>query len=189
MESKRKRKKQSKLIRVFRKIHRTTAIMLFVFFFFIAGTGILLGWKKHSNGKLLPETKKGTSTELTDWLPLDSLYRNACLILHDSVSPDLSTEIERIDVRKDMGSVKFVFKNHNYGIQLDGATGELLQVAKRRSDFIENLHDFSIMDKMFGTPGEFIKLIYTSIMGLGLLTFTVTGFWLWYGPKKLKKTI
>ena len=31
-----------------------------------------------------------------------------------------------------------------------------------------------------------IKLAYTSVMGLALLGFTVTGFWLWYGPRRMR---
>ncbi len=181
------RQQQAKILRAFRKIHRTTGALLFVFFLFISVTGILLGWKKNSSGEILPKSYQGSSTELKDWLPLDELYQKACTILHDSVSTNLSLELQRIDVRKESGMVKFVFAEHYYGIQLDGATGELLQIKKRRSDFIENIHNGLILDYYFGTNGEQIKLIYTSIMGLSLLTFTITGFWLWYGPKRMKK--
>lgn len=180
-----KRQRQANLIRAFRKIHRMTGVLLFVFFFINSITGLLLGWKKHSGGLLLPESYKGTSTELKDWLPLDSLHKNACKILHDSVSTDLSLELERIDVRKDKGMVKFVFNDHFWGIQLDGATGKLLQIERRNSDIIENIHDGSILDHYLGTTGEPIKVVYTTIMGLGLLIFTITGFWLWYGPKRM----
>lgn len=137
------------------------------FFFFVSVTGILLGWKKYSNG---------TSTDLKNWLPIDSLYKNACKILHDSVSTDLSLELDRIDVRKDKGMVVFV--NHFFSVQLDGATGKLLYIEHRRSDIIEYIHDGSILDYYFQTKGEPIKLAYTNIMGFALLTFTSTGFWL-----------
>jgi uncharacterized iron-regulated membrane protein len=187
MKEKNNRQQQAKLIRTFRKIHRTTGALLFIFFFFISVTGLLLGWKKHSGGVILPKSYKGTSTDLKDWLPLDSLHKNACKILHDAVSADLSFDLERIDVRKDKGMVKFVFLNHFWGIQLDGATGQLLHIERRRSDFIENIHDGSILDNYFGTTGGYLKLVYTSIMGLALLTFTITGFWLWYGPKRMRK--
>jgi len=182
-----KRQKQAKLLRLFRKIQRTTGALLFVFFFIVATTGLLLGWKKHSDGLILPKSYQGTSTELKDWLPLDSLHQNACKILQDSISSDLSLELERIDVRKDKGMVKFVFKDHFWGIQLDGVTGELLHIERRRSDFIENIHDGSILDYYFGISGEYAKLIYTTIMGSALLIFTITGFWLWYGPKRMRR--
>jgi uncharacterized iron-regulated membrane protein len=79
------------------------------------------------------------------------------------------------------------FIDHYWGIQLDGATGELLHIERRRSDFIENIHDGSIMDYLFETNDEQVKLVYTSIMGLALLTFCVTGIWLWYGLKRIRK--
>lgn len=181
------RKRQAKLLRVFRKIHRTTGAILFVFFFFVSVTGLLLGWKKNSGGLILPESYKGTSSDLKDWLPIDSLYKNACKYLHDSVSSELSPDLERIDIRKDIGMVKFVFSENFWGIQLDGATGNLLHIERRRSDIIENIHDGSILDYFFETGREQIKLVYTTIMGLALLTFTTTGFWLWFGPKRMRR--
>lgn len=181
-----KRKKQAKLLRIFRKVHRTTGALLFVFFFFVSITGILLGWKKDSGGIILPETYQGTTTELSNWLPLDSLHQKAVSVLKDSISPNLSSEVNRIDVRKEKGMIKFIFEENYYGIQLDGATGELLHIGKRNSDLIENIHDGSIIDGFLGTNGVF-KLFYTSVMGIALLIFTITGFWLWYGPKQLRK--
>lgn len=188
MSDKSKRQKQAKVLRIFRKVHRTTGAFLFVFFFVISITGLLLGWKKHSNGTILPKSYQGTSTELKDWLPLDSLHKNACKIMHDSISPELSLDLERIDIRKDKGMVKFVFIDHFWGVQLDGATGELLHIEKRRSDIVENIHDGSILDYYFKTDGEYFKLVYTTIMGLALLLFTITGFWLWYGPKRMRRS-
>jgi hypothetical protein len=79
-----------------------------------------------------------------------------------------------------------VFEHDFLGLQLDGVTGKILLVEKRRSDFVENIHDGSIIDKYFGT-GNIIKLIYTTVMGIALLLFTITGFWLWYGPKRMRK--
>jgi hypothetical protein len=80
-----------------------------------------------------------------------------------------------------------VFENHLWEVQLDGKTGELLQLDKRHSDFIENLHDGSVIDNLFGFSSKIFKVIYTTIMGLALILFTITGFWLWYGPKRMKR--
>ncbi|SNR52780.1 PepSY domain-containing protein [Lutibacter flavus] len=181
------RQQQAKILRNFRKVHRITGATLFIFFFIIAITGFLLGWKNNSNGLILPKNQQGSSVELNKWLPIDSLHKNACAILHDSISPNLSLKLNRIDIRKNKGLVKFVFENHYWEVQLDGATGELLNLGKRHSDFIENLHDGSFLDTFFNNSTKPIKVIYTSIMGLALLLFTITGFWLWYGPKRLKK--
>lgn len=189
MATNNKRQQQAKLLRVFRKIHRTTGACLFVFFFFVSITGLLLGWKKHSGGVILAKSHKGTSTDLKDWLPIDSLHTITCKVLHDSVSPNLSLALDRIDIRKDKGMVKFVFTDHYWGVQLDGATGKVLHIERRRADFVENVHDGSILDHYFGTSNGQIKLVYTSVMGIALVIFTITGFWLWYGPKRMRKRV
>ncbi len=184
--SNKKRQKQAKTLRTFRKIHRITGAMLFVFFFFISVSGILLGWKKHSGNLILEKTHQGTSSNLHQWLPLDSLHTIATKTITDSISPHISNQIDRIDVRKDKGIVKFTFEEHFWGLQLDGVTGKLLVIEQRRSDVIEKIHDGSILDYYLGTNGQ-IKLVYSTIMGFALLIFTITGFWLWYGPKQMKK--
>lgn len=182
-----KRQQQAKILRVARKIHRWTGVLLFAFFFLIAVTGLLLGWKKHSGGLILAKSYKGTSTDLSKWQSIEALHQKACSILKDSISSDLSTEIDRIDIRKDKGMVKFIFKNHYWGIQLDGATGKLLHIERRNADLIEHFHDASILDDSIGNTNGFIKLFYTTVMGIALLIFTITGFWLWYGPKLMRQ--
>jgi hypothetical protein len=176
---------QAKIIRGFRWLHRKIAVALFIFFLLISITGLLLGIKKHSG--LLAPTQKGASSNLSDWLSFDSLHKNAVRYLHDSVSADLSGDVDRMDVRPSKGIIKFSFKGHYTGLQLDGTTGQLLLVEKRKSDFIEDLHDGSILDDLFGTSDEQIKLGYTIVMGISLLMLVLTGMWLWYGPKKLRK--
>lgn len=182
-----KRQRQAKFLRWFRKVHRATGAALFIFFFFISITGLLLGWKKHSGGVIMSKSYKGTSTDLKDWLPIDSLHTLANTYLLKTISPDLSTEIDRIDVRKEKGMVKFVYENHFWGLQLDGATGKLLHTERRYSDLIEHIHDGSILDDYLGTSDGQIKVFYTSVMGIALLIFTITGFWLWYGPKRMRR--
>ncbi len=83
--------------------------------------------------------------------------------------------------------VKIVFADHYWAVQLDASTGQILHIEKRRADFIENLHDGSYFDKLTGNDGQVFKLGYTSIMGLSLLMLTISGFWLWYNPKRIRK--
>ena len=180
------RRKQAKVLRAFRKVHRFTGATLFVFFFFVSITGLLLGWKKNSNDYLLAKTHQGSSTVLKNWLTLDSLLVNARSFLGQHVAESNDFKVVRIDVRKEKGTVKFVFQNY-YGVQVDGATGKLLLLERRRSDFIEGIHDGSYLDVYFNTTGNPIKLVYTTVMSLSLLLFTITGFWLWLGPKRMRK--
>jgi PepSY-associated TM region len=159
-----------------RKFHRLVASVLMVFFFFVSITGFMLGWKKNSKGLLLAESKQGSSTQLGHWLSMDSLNKIAIKVLHDS-----------IDIRPSKGMVKFTFKAHFNAIQLDASTGRVLMLEKRRADWIEKLHDGSILDHYAGFSGQPIKLLYTSMLGGGLFFLTLSGFWLWYNPKRIRK--
>jgi uncharacterized iron-regulated membrane protein len=181
------RKKQARTIRLFRKIHRWSAISLFVFFFIISISGLVLGWKKHSSGIILPKTYSGTSSNFDEWLPLDSLNKIANQALLAFTNEQLSLELDRLDIRKEKGVAKFVYAQHYWGVQVDGATGAILHIGKRNSDLFENIHDGSILDRIFGSSNGQIKLVYTTLMGLALMTFTITGFWLWYGPKRMQR--
>lgn len=187
MEGKEKRKKQAKTLRIYRKAHRTTGILLFSFFFFVSITAILLGWKKHSAGVLLPETQQGTSANFEEWKTLEELHAIAFEVIRDSLPLETEPILDRIDIRKSKGILKFSFTNTYLEVQLDGVTGKALSIAQRRSDFIERIHDGSILDDLFNTSDGQIKVVYTTILGLGLLLFTISGFWLWYGPKRMKK--
>ncbi|AIY11818.1 PepSY domain-containing protein [Cellulophaga baltica] len=187
MNPKTKRKKQAKVLRIFRKIHRLMGAFLFFFFFFISVSGLLLGWKKNSAGVLLAETQIGSSSEFSEWLPLGVLYEKAARVIKDSVAKNTPLALDRVDIRKDKGVIKFIYEDY-YGLQLDGATGQLLEFGKRQSDFVENIHDGSVLDIYFNTSGSPIKILYTTVMSIALLFFTITGFWLWYGPKRMRKS-
>lgn len=177
-------KSVAKNTRWHRKIHRYIAIASFFFLLMISVTGLLLIWKKNSGGYLQAATHKGSSTDLSQWLSFDSLHRIAIGALHDSISADLSPRLQRMDVRPDKGMVKFTFEDHYWGIQLDGATGKVLLLERRRADFIEHLHDGSFFDKW---TGGFFKLGYGTFVGLCLLLLTITGFYLWINPKRIKR--
>lgn len=181
------RQRQASLIRQVRRVHRWTGLLLMVFLAQVAVTGILLGWKKHSIGLILAPTETGTSTALADWLPLDSLDRLSRAYLRDSVSPILSDRIDRMEVRGDKGVLKVTFRDHYRGLQIDGATGRLLRVERRHADLIEQIHDGSILDRWLNREQGYFKRFFTTLMGTSLLTFCVSGFWLWYGPRRMRR--
>jgi len=175
----------AKTTRLYRKIHKWTGTFLFIFFFLISITGLLLGWKKHSGGLILPKTEKGISTDLKTWLSYDSLQTLAIQTLTDSL-PGSSSALDRIDARPGKGIVKFVFQDHYTEIQLDATSGKALSVNRRTSDIIEQIHDGSILDFAFSTGNGQIKLGYTTVTGLSLLLLTITGFFLWLNPIRIR---
>lgn len=162
------RQHQARILRTFRKVHRLCGIFLFIFFFFISITGLLLGWKKHSGDLLLAKTRTGTSANPTEWLPIATLQEKAAKYFEDSVSSTLSSEIDRIDFRPEKGIAKIIFKDHYSSLQVDVSTGEILNSEKRWSDLIEHVHDGSVVDITLGWSSGTFKLIYTTIMGLAL---------------------
>jgi len=169
--------------RFYRKLHKWIGAPLFAFMFLMGTTGLLLGWKKHSG--LLPPTAKGLSSETTQWLPLDSLEHIAKAFATDSLRK--SNAIDRIDIRPKKGIAKIVFAEHFSEVQLDCTTGQILQVNTRYSDILEKIHDGSILDFYIQTSNEQLKITYTSIVSLGLITLSISGFWLWINPKRIRR--
>jgi uncharacterized iron-regulated membrane protein len=158
---------------------------LFVFFFIMAVSGIALGWKKNAGEVIMPSTKKGTATEGTAWLPIDSLSFLATGALFEEKG--VLSEIDRIDVRPSKNVMKFLFEDQQLEVQLDPNSGTVLSVGRRHSDWIEQVHDGSIVDDAIGLPSGLFKVFYNSVMGCALVVFTLTGFWLWYGPKQMRR--
>lgn len=167
--------------RFYRKLHKWAAVPLFVFMFLIGATGLLLGWKKQAG--LLPKTAKGTTDLSVRWVSLDSMQRIA---QRYATQHQLSSEIDRLDIRPQKGIVKVVFARHFTELQIDCATADILSVSTRRSDFIEKIHDGSILDYWIGADGEQVKLTYTTVASLGLLLLSFSGFWLWYNPIRIR---
>ena len=175
--------KIAKNTRIYRKIHKWISVPLFVFMFLIGVTGLLLGWKKTAG--ILPSTKKGSNIEASKWISLDIIQATAQKFAKDSLK--LSTEIDRIDVRPQKGVAKIVFIEHFTDLQIDCTTGKILSISQRNSDIIEKIHDGSILDFFVKTKNDEIKLFYTTIVSLGLILLSFSGFWLWYNPKRIKK--
>lgn len=142
-----------------------------------ATTGILLGLKKNVD-ILQPPEQKGTSTDLSQWVSIDVIVKSATYAVDSVVGR--SIKVDKLDVRPSKGIVKVLFKDGYWEVQVDGTTGKSLSVLRRHSDWIEHLHDGSIIS-------DFVKITYTNLMGWGLLILSLSGFWLWYGPKIVKK--
>lgn len=167
-----------KILRAARRYHRYIGIFLLVLVLISAFTGILLAWKKQS-ALLQPPTLKGAGGELTEWRPLAELAAIARQAFVAKYPDQKDNNIDRIDVRPSKGIVKVLFEKGWWEVQVDGVTGEALSISKRHSDWIEALHDGSIISEGF-------KLLSMNILGFGLLFLLITGFFLWYGPKRLR---
>ena len=90
-------------------------------------------------------------------------------------------ELSRVDVKPGKGVAKFVSHNH-WEAQIDTKTGHVLQVAYRRSDIIESLHDGSYFS-------DTVKRYVFLPSGIILFFLWLTGIYLFFLPrmKRMKK--
>lgn len=164
-------------VRGYRKWHKYFGLSIALLVFVSAITGILLAWKKDVD-VLQPPTQKGETLEMASWQPVEELAKVAVSAV-DSLGLDASN-LDRIEYRPTKGIAKVIFDTGSWEVQVDATSLAVLSVAKRHSDWIEHLHDGSIISDAF-------KLISMNILGIGLVVLLITGIWLWLGPRKIKK--
>lgn len=169
-----------KALRWIRSLHKWLGLPLILFFFIIGITSILLAWKKKA--ELLPPTLK-TKVEQGEWISPTEMVNIAELEMEKLGA---SIEVDRIDIRPDKGVAKVTFKTHFTEVQLDGLSGEVLSIETRHSDWIEKVHDGSIVDFYLGGD-ETTKLTYSTLTALGLILMSLSGFYLWYYPKVIRR--
>lgn len=163
--------KPAKLNRVF---HRWASIVIIVPLLLVIGTGVLLLLKKDI-AWIQPSTQPGSTKEPT--ISFERILAGARSVPEAGIEG--WADIDRLDVRPSKGMLKV--RSHNrWEIQLDAATGEVLQVAYRRSDLIESLHDGSFFH-------EKAKLWVFLPSALVLLLLLVSGLVLFLQPYWAKR--
>ena len=124
-----------KLSKLSRVSHRWGSIIALVPMTIIIVSGIALQLKKES-AYIQPPTQRGVGTEPA--IGFERILEVAKTVPEAGI--ESWDDIDRLDVRPGKGVVKVRCKN-GYEVQIDAATGEILQVAVRRSDLIESIHD------------------------------------------------
>jgi uncharacterized iron-regulated membrane protein len=151
-----------------REVHRWATVVVAIPLLIVIGTGILLMLKKEF-AWIQPPSQRGFSAE--PMLPFERILEIAGTVPEAQIK-DWS-HIERLDVRPSKGIVK-VRSENRWEIQLDAATGEILQVAYRRSDLIESLHDGSFFHDRVKTWVFLPSAIILAIMLLtGIYIFVI----------------
>lgn len=124
-----------------KKFNRTThywgSIICALPILIIIGTGTLLLLKKEFNW-IQPATVRGMAGAPA--VSFDDILKAAISV--DQAKIKSWADINRLDVRPGKGVIK-VRSENQWEIQLDQNSLKILQVAYRRSDFIESLHDGS----------------------------------------------
>ncbi len=124
-----------KLRQLSRKFHLWLALITMLPVLIVIISGILLQVKKQSDW-IQPPTQRGAAKQ-------PSIAFSTILDTLKDI-PEMKvaswSDVARMDVRPHRGIVKVQANNH-WEAQIDTHTGELLQVAYRRSDIIEAIHD------------------------------------------------
>jgi len=157
-----------------RKVHYWLAIVVALPAIVIICTGLLLQLKKQLAWVQPPE-QRGSSK--TPTITMDRILEICQAV--DEAEVRSWSDINRVDVRPSRGMLK-VWARNNWEIQIDSATGDVLQVAYRRSDFIESLHDGSWFH-------ESVKLGVFLPAGIILLVLWLTGLYLFWLPIVVKR--
>ena len=160
--------------RLNRLIHRWGSIAIAVPTLVVLVSGVVLQLKKES-AWIQPKTQSGS--DLTPQISFEEILAAAKAVPEAEIRT--WEDIDRLDVRPGKGMLKIRAKNR-WEVQLDAATGTVLQVAYRRSDLIESIHDGS-----FFSDG--VKLWIFLPTAIVLLVLWGTGVYLFLLPYLAKR--
>lgn len=151
-----------------RLLHRWGSITIALPVGIIMITGIMLQFKKES-AWIQPPTQEGSTQSLV--LSFDRILEVAKTVPEAQFTG--WDDIDRLDVRPSEGIVKVRGKNR-WEVQIDTKTGDILQVAIRRSDLIESIHDGSFFhDNIKLWVFLPVGLILAGLWGTGLYLFAL----------------
>ena len=157
-----------------RRVHYWASLPIALPLLLVIATGLLLQFKK-SLPWVQPPEQRAESTEPALGLP--QILEAAAGV--EAAAIDAWNDVYRVEYRPGRNLVKVV-SNNRTEIQIDAATGAILQVAPRRSDLIESLHDGSF----FGDIAKTWLFTPAAIVLLGLL---LTGVYLFFVPILAKR--
>lgn len=123
-----------------RSIHLWLSLVIFIPVIIVIASGLLLQVKKEFDWIQPPTQKVQHADRGIPTISFETLLTS----VQQVSEANLKTweDIDRLDVRPDKGIIKVRGKNH-WEVQLDAQTGAVLQVAYRRTDTIEAIHDGS----------------------------------------------
>ncbi|MDA7979434.1 MAG: PepSY domain-containing protein [Pirellulales bacterium] len=158
-----------------RKSHRWGAILILLPAGIVIGSGIFLQLKKDFAWVQPPSQKGAQSNPRISFEEILSAARTA-----PKAGIESWDDVDRLDVRPSKGIVKVRGKSA-WEVQVDTTTGDVLQVAYRRSDIIEQIHDGT----WFSDP---VKLWIFLPSGCILFILWMTGIYLWWLPISAKRS-
>lgn len=161
--------------RTLRLVHYWLTAFTLVTVAVVAVTGVLLSLKKDFDVLQAP-TAEASAPGLPA-TPLDGLLG---AVVTETGSSTLGwRDVDRIDVRPRDGLAKVIL-NDRTEYQVDLHTLDVLQTGYRTSDFLETLHDFSVL-------GDWGKYLLSVPTGIALLVLWGTGAYMFIKPLLVKR--
>ncbi len=158
------------MYKFFFSAHKWVGVVAAICLINLAGTGFLLLIKKQVAWIQPPECK-GSAPERPA-TTFDAMLASLRRVPEAAVKE--WSDVSRVDLKPSSGVVRITCKNR-YEVQLDAATSAVLQVAFRRSDFIESIHDGSF----FGGP---VHAYLMPVVAVALVFLSFSGWYLWLAP-------
>ncbi|MEM7359082.1 MAG: PepSY domain-containing protein [Pseudomonadota bacterium] len=158
-----------------RKIHYWLSVVIMLPSGIIIIAGIVLMLKKDFDW-IQPPTQRGEQAWVVPGISYEHMLITARGIEQSGIHS--WEDIKRIDIRPNKGVAKMTSLT-DWEIQFDTATGAVLSVAYRRSDWIEAIHDGSF----FADPVKRYIFLPTGIL---LLIMWGTGIYLFFMPRILR---
>lgn len=154
-----------------RRLHYWGAGIIAIPLLLLISSGLLLQMKKHWSWVQPVEHRGSTKAPVIE---LSDILRAIKEHQHPDVAVKSWDDIKRLDVRPDRGVAKATLHT-DHEVQVDLGTGRVMQVAYRRSDWLEAVHDGSIV-------GDWFKLGVVLPSALVLLFLWGSGVWMWVYP-------
>ena len=175
--------KPQKLIR---QIHHWASPLIMLPLGLVVVTGLMLMLKKDITW-IQPPTVRGEAPSALPEQSFEELFAIATQI--EELDLHAWEDLARVDVKPDKGVVKFIASN-NWEAQIDTSSGEVLQVAFRRSDIIESLHDGSFFaswtKKAIFLPSG---IVLFAMWGTGIYLFALPHLKNWQKARKKRARI
>lgn len=153
----------------FRRAHYWASLPVALPVLIIIATGLMLQFKK-SIPWVQPPEQRGLPSDPALTIPqILEIARGV-----DAARIETWDDVYRVEFRPSRHHVKVVAQNRTE-IQIDASSGDILQVAHRRSDLIESLHDGSWFH-------DLVKWWLFVPAGAVLLALLLTGVYLFFVP-------
>lgn len=132
------------MFRFSRSLHKWVGVISCLFMILVAGTGLLLAWKKKFDW-IQPPTQKGAKLESAGQvLPVAKIAES----VFSAGIPELTSleDVDRFELHAGKGIFKVTSKEGFHEVQVDASSGEVLSRAQRNDQLFENIHDLSFFN-------------------------------------------